>query len=296
MIPTFPEFKRLTQNDRLWVAKHLKHLPRHVCELTLGNLFIWEEFDRPQATCLNGNICLLITPPVEPPYFLEPLGREKLVETITTCLERGFRVSRISEDCAALLPSEKFELAELRSQFDYIYLRSDLAGLKGKKYDGKRNHIKRFRARHPEYIFEPLQRSDKASTLALFEQWFKLREESKFFPRLAYVSQKTAINNAFKWFQELHLFGCALRLEGKLLGFTLASELNPEMVSLHFMYGDPAYPGISQVMLWEAANKCYSGYKFLNLEQDLGIPGLRSAKLSWQPVKLEKKFEVKLKP
>lgn len=294
MIPAFPELKPLTIDDRLWVAKHLKHLPRRVCELTLGNLFIWREFDRPRATCLNGNLCLLITPPTEAPYFLEPLGQNKLVETVTACLERGFRVSRISEECAALLPADKFELTELRGHFDYLYLRSDLVELKGKKYDGKRNHIKRFRAKYPEYSFQPLRPADETAALELFEQWFKLREESKYFPKLAYVSQKAALNNAFKWFQELHFFGCAVQLEGKMRGFTLASELNPEMVSLHFMYGDPAYPGISQVMFHEAAGKCYAGYKFLNLEQDLGIPGLRSAKLSWQPVKLEKKFEVKL--
>ena len=295
MIPAWPELKTVTIDDRLWIAKGLKPLPRQTCELTLGNLYIWADYDRPQATCLNGNICLLMNPLAESPHFLEPLGRNKLAETIATCLEQGYRVSRISEDCADLLPADRFELTELRSHFDYVYLRADLVELKGKKYDGKRNHIKRFRTGHPEYVFEPLRAADEQEALELFEHWFKLREESKFFPRLAYTAQRAAIVNAFKWFQELHLFGCALRLEGKMRGFTLASELNPEMVSLHFMYGDPAYPGISQVMLWEAASKCYSGYKFLNLEQDLGIPGLRSAKLSWQPVKLEKKFEVKLK-
>ena len=79
----------------------------------------------------------------------------------------------------------------------------------------------------------------------------------------------------------------------KLMGFTIGSRVNPEMISVHFLYGDPEARGSAQAMLWEACNKTYSEFKLIDLEQDLGIPGLRTAKLSYHPLRLEEKFEVK---
>jgi hypothetical protein len=184
-------------------------------------------------------------------------------------------------------------LTPQRNQFDYVYLREELAALKGKKFDGKRNHIKRFKVKCPDYRFLPLAPDHKKEALALFDKWFKAREESKYFPRLAYTSQRGAVTNAFSFFDKLNLLGGALFAGGSMKGFTLGSRLNPETVSVHFLYSDPELSGIFQTILWEACNKTYSAFKYMNLEQDLGIPGLRTAKLSYHPLKLEEKFEVK---
>jgi hypothetical protein len=235
----------------------------------------------------------LLDQPNEPAYFLEPLGRSEPVKTTEILLKHIGRVSRVSASFAKLLPADRFQLTPLRNQFDYLYLRTDLAELKGRKYDGKRNHLKRFRARYPDHEFGPLTTNDKKEALALFEKWFKVREESRFFPRLAHISQKSAITGAFKNWPALRLTGGALRVNGEIKGFTLGSPIDPETVSVHFLYSDPELPGSFQAILWEACNKTFAAYKLINLEQDLGIPGLRQAKLSYQPLKLVEKFEVK---
>ena len=295
MIPQYPDFKPLEIDDRGWISRHLKQIPRKICELTAGNLFIWLDFDRPQITCINKDICVLISPPNEPPYFLEPLGRNQIIETVETCLKHAGRISRASEEFISLLPADSFRLTPLRSQFDYLYLTQDLAQLKGRRFDGKRNHLKRFRRRVPDYAFVPLSPGHKKPALELFEKWFKVREESKYFPKLAHTAQKNAIVSAFDNFDKIKLFGSALLVEKELRGFTLGSFLNPETASVHFLYGDPDWPGISQAILWEACNKTYCNFKYVDLEQDLGIPGLRISKLSYHPIRLEKKFEVKFR-
>jgi len=293
VIPHYPEFKPLSIDDQALIVRHLRQTSREICELSLGNLFIWREFDRPQVTCINRNTCLLIDPPNEPAYFLEPLGRNELGETTRIMLKHIGRISRVSQSYADLLPKGSYHLIPLRNQFDYLYLRQELAELKGRKFDGKRNHLKRFQLKHPGYQFVPLTPDLKAAALALFEKWFKVREESRYFPRLAYISQKGAISEAFALFEELRLSGGALLVDGQMKGFTLGSKINPATVSVHFLYSDPELPGIFQTILWEACNKTYSNYKYIDLEQDLGIPGLRTAKLSYQPLKLVEKFEVK---
>jgi len=292
MIPEYPKFIPLEIGQRTEIAGHLAMTPRDTCELTLGNLFIWNDFDKPQVTLINNNVCVLITPPNETQYFLEPFGALKIKETVDLCLKHAGRISRASEMFVALLPVDSYKLKPLRDHFDYIYERQTLAELKGKKYDGKRNHIKRFGQRNPGYEYRPLNAGDKEEALALFERWFAEREDSKYFPRLAYTSQKAAVTSAFDNYNELNLIGGALLVEKKLRGFTLGSPVNPEMISVHFMYADPGSTGLAQTLLWEACNKTYQAYKYADLEQDLGIPGLRTMKLSYQPLKLEKKFEI----
>ncbi|MBN3033744.1 MAG: DUF2156 domain-containing protein [Candidatus Saganbacteria bacterium] len=294
MIPAYPNFIPLEIGQREEISKHLAATPRGTCELSPGNLFIWKDFDRPQVTLINHNVCVLIAPPNEPPYFLEPFGSHKLKETVDLCLKRAGRVSRASEMFAALLPPGAYRTEPLRNQFDYIYETKALAGLKGKKFDSKRNRIKRFERHNPGYEYRPLNAGHQDEALALFERWFAGRSESRYYPRLAYTSQKDAITRAFGNYEQLGLTGGALLAEKKLKGFTLGSPVNPEMISVHFLYGDPQSAGITQTLLWEACNKSYAAFKYADLEQDLGIPGLRTMKLSYQPLKLEKKYEITL--
>ena len=178
MIPEYPKFIPLEIGQKGEIAEHLLLTPRDTCELTVGNLFIWNDFDRPQVTAINQNVCVLITPPNEPPYFLEPLGALKLKETVDICLQHTGRISRASEMVVALLPPDTYKLEPLRDHFDYIYETKTLAELKGKKYDGKRNHVKKFAQGNPGYEYRPLDPGHKAEALALFERWFAVREVS----------------------------------------------------------------------------------------------------------------------
>ncbi len=292
MIPHYPNFKKLEIDDRLWIGRKLRLTSRRICELSLGNIFIWKDFDHTLVTCINDNICMQISPPNEPPYFLQPIGSNLPAETVRTIFEQCGRLSRVSGDFAGLLPAGLYRFDPLRNQFDYLYSRGELAELRGRRYDGKRNHIQRFRSAFPRYQFRPFAVEEKAKALALFEKWFAVRQESKFFPRLAYTSQRNAILEAFAYFKDLHLLGGMLWNEEQLLGFTLGSAINPETFSVHFLYGDPEARGSSQMLLWEACNRSYQEYKVIDLEQDLGIPGLRTAKLSYHPLRLEEKFEV----
>ena len=292
MLPEYPKFKQLELEDLEVIKKFLKAINPDICEFSPANLIIWKEFDQPQLTLINGNLCILITPPNEPPFFFEPLGNHMIEETTATCLKHIGKISRATENFVKKLSLLRVRAHCLRSQFDYVYETKALAELKGRKFDGKRNHIKNFQKRHPDYEYLPLNPAMKNSCLELFEDWFAQRKESRHFPRLAYIAQKTALEETFKYYQELKMSGGALLIDQELKGFMIGSPLNPETISAHFQYGHPALRGIFQVLLWEACNKTFADFKYLNLEQDLGIPGLRKAKLSNNPLRLEKKFEI----
>ncbi|OGC32567.1 hypothetical protein A2311_04455 [candidate division WOR-1 bacterium RIFOXYB2_FULL_48_7] len=286
MIPKFPEFKLLTIDDHQGLKPLMQAYPRTICELSLANLHLWQDYDHPRVTRINDNICILISPEGGKPFFYEPLGRHKLNETIETCLRQTGLLSRVSASILELLPKERYVIFHLRDQDDYIYLVQELAAMKGKKYDGKRNHIKRFLKAHPSPVYRQLRPEDEAAAGQLFEKWFAARKETRYFQKLAYPAQKNALARAFSGFSRLHLFGGALFLDQELVGFNLGSELSREMVAVHFMYTDPHRHGLTQYLLQTACKETYNNYKYINLEQDLGIPGLRTAKLSYHPYKI----------
>lgn len=292
MIPEFPEFKPLDLADKEFLLACLARKNPAESELSAGNLFIWNDFDRPQLTMIYGNLCLLLSPPNEPPFFLEPLGEKRIPETVEVCLGHIGRLSRVSERFAAALADGAYRLCTIRSQYDYLYRRQELAELKGKKFDGKRNHIKRFKAAHPGYEFLPLVPEMRKEAFALFERWSEERRDSAYFQRLACASQRQALLQAFDLFQELDLVGGIIRERGAVQGLIIGSRLNRDTATVHFQYGDPHFSGVSPTILWEAAVGVFAPFSCINLEQDLGIPGLRTAKLSFQPLKLVKKFQV----
>ncbi len=292
MIPEYPRFKALELTDREAIELSFGRKSPLTCELTSANLFIWRDFDRPQLTLINDNICCLINPLVHYPYFLEPFGDNKVLETTELCLKHIGIISRVSMSYVGSIPHRQYKISCLRDQADYIYVTKELAELKGRRYDGKRNHLNNFKRRHPDYSFVPLEPTDQPRALAVFEKWFEERKDTQYFSKLAYAAQKKALERAFEDYRELALVGGALLIGGEMKAFIMASRLNPEMISAHFQYVEPNYRGITQTILWEACNRIFSGYKYLDLEQDLGIPGLRKAKLSYQPHKLEKKFEI----
>lgn len=84
-------------------------------------------------------------------------------------------------------------------------------------------------------------------------------------------------------FGPLELEGVKITLGPESIAFSLFSALNSQMADIHFKKADPAVKGASQMINWETATRLADRFKYLNREQDLGIPGLRQAKRSYDP-------------
>lgn len=291
----YPDFKTLEISDLPLLTEWLTRYQPVICELAVSNLYLWQDFDRASFTFINDNLCIMINPVNDTPYFLEPVGTHKLTETIDLCLRHTGRLSRVSEKGLQGLPLGLLRAHCLRGQSDYVYFTKELAEFKGRHFDGKRNHIKKFKKHFPEYQYLPLTSAFKEQALVLFEAWFEARKATQFFQKLAYDAQKTALTKAFDLFESLQLSGGAILAEGKIKSFVIGSRLNNETISAHFQYSDTTAQGVTQTLWQDACANTFAGYTYINLEQDLGIPGLRKAKMSYYPEKIEKKYELRFK-
>ena len=74
---------------------------------------------------------------------------------------------------------ETFSFTSNRDYSDYLYLRDDLVGLSGKKYQPKRNHINQFKRNYPQYKFVPITPDIIPQCMELESYWKSVNEDEK---------------------------------------------------------------------------------------------------------------------
>lgn len=190
---------------------------------------------------------------------------------------------------------DKFDYTEERDLFDYVYDGDSMRELKGRKNVKKRNHINYFLKEYAgRFEYRLLDENDFDACLKLVEEWTSNKEENgqvdeemeeeligikKLFNSFPVIKDKLKIAGIF--------------IDGKLEAFTMGEYLNPNMALIHIEKANPSirglYPYINQQFL---VNE-FSDVEFVNREEDLGIEGLRKAKLSYHPVKFVEKYTVR---
>jgi len=300
MVPEFPDLKPLCMADRDLLRERFRAASPAICDLSPANLYVWRDCQAPSLTLIHGNLCILLEPHAEPACFLEPLGCNNPAETARACVSKTGRISRAQARLADCLDAQEFALAPMRDSFDYVYCVKTLAELKGKRFDGKRNHIRKFAAKNPGYELHPLEPQHLGRAAALFERWrTQARKDGRSgalsASHLGHDCQHRALERAFEEYDGLGLFGGALTIRGEIQGFIVASGGAGGTAIAHFSYANGEIPGIYQTLLWEASRRLFHPFARLNLEEDLGIPGLRKTKLSWHPAALVEKFEIRFR-
>lgn len=171
---------------------------------------------------------------------------------------------------------------------DYIYSRERLATLSGRKLQKKRNHVNRFKNAYPGWHYEEIGMHNKCAALEIASKWLEEREEPSLDEMLEYESIGYALLN----FYNMNVFGGILYVGEEPVAMTLASEISPLCVDVHFekavgeYAGNGAFAAVNQCF---ASSEAVSKYEYINREEDMGIEGLRRAKETYDPVfKLQK--------
>lgn len=290
MIPEFPVMKPVELADREEVSRHLEAVEPEICELTFANIYIWRHWEKPQLTLINGNLCVFCQPPDEEPYFLEPVGENQPDLTVETCLTFAPRLSRVSERYLKKLKGT-FRLREDRDNFDYVYLTEDLVTLRGKKFDGKRNLIKKFEKNYRAEL-RPLTEAEVAGCLDLVERWEASSPEENRVMDEKGRAASLAIKEALINLETLGLCGLVAIIGGRVEGFCLGEKLNSVTAVVHVELASREISGLHQFLNRECASRVWQEFKYINREQDAGLPGLRKAKLSYHPAFLVKKYDI----
>jgi hypothetical protein len=190
-----------------------------------------------------------------------------------------------------------FEIREDEKFQDYVYLREDLAELKGNRYSKKRNLISQFKKAYDKeggIAVEKITNAVVPECIAFLEKWCKERDCDKE-PGGDLSCEKRAAINMLENIELLEVPGILLRLDGIVSAFGIASHLNKDMGVLHFEKAFANIKGLYQYFDQLCAKLLFSDKKYINKESDMGMPSLAQAKDSYHPVMKVRAYELKVR-
>jgi hypothetical protein len=297
------DFAQITIKDKNLFDSYLKDYNPRKSELTFTNLFMWRDFYSFRYTVANNLLCIISVPKKGTPCAYPPIGQaseENYRETVLLLLEyfnsNGWKLvfKKVSEDELELLkPYVKSEADIIfdRDNSDYVYLTEDLVNLKGKKFDGKRNHINKFSKLY-EYEYVDISSDVIDECKRIMEEWCEGRncscQKGDYCERYANLE---VLDN----YDELDCKGALIKVNGKFEAFTIGERLNSDTAVIHIEKANFRIQGLYAMINQQFCRSEWQNTTYINREQDLGQEGLRKAKLSYNPVMMVNKYTVMVK-
>ena len=271
------------------------------CEYSFVNLCIWGN----QRTAQIGGHYAFFSQFDRHMVYLFPVGSGDVKPVIDAILEdahqRGIRCYLTGLDTRKCQLLEQFYPGRFRfhtdrNEYDYYYRIEDLATLKGRKYLKKRNHVNAFRVLSPNSSVEPLSKDNQHDAIDMVQKWYDRHQADT--PEHDFYLEQTAFYRAMKYLDKLPLEGLLLRNGDEVIAVSLASPLSREIFDVHFEKASDSingsYAAINQALAAYLMNK-YPNIRYLDREEDMGLEGLRKAKLSYHPDHLAEKYWATLK-
>lgn len=295
------DFHRLKLSQKQQYNEMLFSEPELGCEYSFSNKFLWGL----QRVAFQQGCVAFFSHYDGRSVYPYPIGsgdrKAVLEEIILDAHERGIpcRITGMTEahkqELERLFP-DRFVIRADRDFFDYVYAVDDLADLRGKKFQKKRNHFNRFRAENPDYEVRELNRCNMHQALRMVDDWYRVRMKAD--PQGNYLLENLAMGRVFQNYEALGMEGIMLLCKGEVVALTMGSRLHPDTFDIHFEKAREDVDGAYNAVNCEFARYLrmkYPEVKFLNREDDMGLEGLRKAKLSYNPHHLVEKYWACLK-
>ncbi len=279
------DFRPVTLGDREFFVRHYKKYPQVHSDNTFTNMVCWNHFAHYEYAYVRGNLVLSSTIE-EKTTFRPPIGPRDpsvLADVIRLAVAEGDDVPLVLVDN----PSKSWitgvypdlPLYTDRNYHEYLYRTRELADLSGKKFQTIRHHLNKFQRNcMPEIeLITGKNLNDVRDFLVRWCEWKQCDSE----PILAH--EKDAVFFAISHFVELGLMGLAIRVRGSIGAMALFEPLNETTAVVHFEKGLPDCEGIYKSINQETARLLLDRFPYINRESDMGVSGLREAKMRYHP-------------
>jgi len=291
------EFKEFELSDYRLINEFRQRSWLKTCELAAGTVFMWRDFYKP-SFCVHGDALIIKreTDDGEGLFFF-PLGSEvdSALDAIEEyCLQNGKNLTFYGVEDGELeylkkRYNGKVSYRTARAWCDYLYDAEEFAAFKGRKYNGQRNHINKFKRLYPGHTVTPFTKSDVPEALALIDLYAEQKGIDTKMGLREVVKAKECVEN----FESLCISGICVRVGGMLASFSLGEKCGKTQV-IHIEKASREYEGIYPFTANAYACAVAGSVEILNREDDAGDPGLRKSKLQYQPVELMNKYYVSL--
>ncbi|WP_298666010.1 DUF2156 domain-containing protein [uncultured Methanofollis sp.] len=279
------DFTPVTLEDRAFFLDLYTRYPQQHSDMSFVTMVCWNHYAH-YAYARVGDGVVIMSTIGEEKTFRGPIGPRDpsvLEETLSLAVREGcatpYQVfdGGTREWIQSLYPGLPFRSD--RDFADYVYLASDLCDLSGKKYLTIRGHLNRFR-RECGPVVEEMHPESLGEVREFLKKWCEWRHCDEA-PVLA--EEKTAVLYAMDHFADLGLSGLMIRANGEIAAISVYDDLNPDTALVHFEKGLPDCEGVYKAVNQDAACMLAPDHTYINRESDVGVPGLREAKLRYHP-------------
>ncbi|MFI3305895.1 MAG: GNAT family N-acetyltransferase [Rikenellaceae bacterium] len=295
-------FRPITLADKATIESYTLRSSIRNCDLSFANFYAWQPTYRSAWAEVNGFLVIrFFIEGGEKIGYMQPIGTDGGLEfsSIIPLLAQDahlhgdrLRIIGVTEEGRASLTQiyeGRFAFYSNRDEEDYIYRRESLASLSGKRLQPKRNHVNQFAKRYSDigYHYRELTAADFEACLELDCKWRASRGDCGFGGS---DPERSAMERSFAHFEELELRGGALFVGEEMVAFTYGSAINGDTFCVHIEKGLTDAVGCYTVVNKLFAESLPEQYIYVNREEDMGIEGLRRAKLSYYPDHLQVKY------
>lgn len=295
-------FRRPELSDKELISDYFHKYPTRSCDRTFANVYLWAKFYHVEFTKYKNT---LVFRDNSAGYgYAFPVGADEDVKKVIPDLIQDAREAGESF-CMYGVTKEHFEQLEQwfpgrfvceynRDEADYVYETEKLATLSGKKLHSKRNHINKFKQ-----VFEgrwEYERLTEDMVESCFQMALKWRNENECEEDDEKNQEMNVTMNSLRLMKELQLTGGILKVDGEIVAFTIGEAVSEDTFVVHiekaFAEVEGAYTMINQQFV---EHELSGKYLYVNREDDVGMEGLRKAKLSYHPAFMVEKGYITLK-
>lgn len=299
---------RISIDNREILEKYLNGYEYKTSGLSFSAQYMWRDINKfswdmvGEYMCISGISHLELEEGIELPFMFPPLtadgeyNKDALRETIYKSREyfekKGHPFSlrlvpfHVMEIIKEAVPEMHF--IDDRPNYDYIYLTQDLIELKGKAFHGKKNHLNYFKKTY-EYEYVKLT-SDMADDAMKFISDFNKRKDVPAHEMELLKMEEEAMEDVFRNIEAVGYSAGAILIDGSIEAIAIGGKLGKKTITEHVEKANVEYRGLYQAINNEFCKNVAAKAKYINREEDMGIPNLRKAKLSYKPVKLLEKY------
>lgn len=287
-VPLYPDFAPLSLEMAREMSPFLVKLPDGISEYSFAGFYLFRERYQYRATIIDGLLAISGTRRGKS-FFVTPCCGTRL-----RTIEELFRTHDFWKLISpAFLAQNREWMAEAgyvpeadRDNFDYLYLRSELATLSGKKFHKKKNHVNAFELSYPDHSLKPLNLDTRADAMSVLESWVSREANPD-------DTDYLAAREALELLDQFEMTGQVLYVDGTPVAWTLAENVaDGRIAAVHFEKARIDYRGAYQYINYAFANSLPESVEFVNREQDLGDEGMRQAKMTYRPAGFVEKYRM----
>jgi len=287
------EREKLIYDHKETLVPLLKEIQIPLSEYCFANLFFFRKTHQYEILTRNGYKFISGLSYDKQKYLMPLMDLSKnpdyCRELVNIGLEDDFdMIFPIAEEWLPALERWGFYKDYLEQDSDYLYTTEKMQHYPGRKLHKKRNLLKQYQTLYCPHV-EALSDENIYLPISLLDSWQEMSTQEM--GDSDYFQCREALEKR----KQFNLKGAVFYADNAPSGFMIGEAVSPDVFTIHFAKGDIKFKGVYQFMFNRFAEHFCRGFKEINLEQDMGMEGLRKTKRSYQPDRMGLKYRVYFK-